>query len=168
MLAASLGLYLLLGRADLGDQPLALRQAEIETAARTQAAQAEKLATALAAAKQQTIDQPENIRSWLRLAQSAAMVDDSETEIRALKTADEMTGGDDTVKSMLAEALSRAAGGQITVPARELIASVLARSPAEPRALYLAGLAAYQDGEYANAVSTWQKLRAYLRSMPPG
>ena len=78
------------------------------------------------------------------------MVDDSETEIRALKTADEMTGGDDTVKSMLAEALSRAAGGQITVPARELIASVLARSPTEPRALYLAGLAAYQDGEYAN------------------
>ena len=77
------------------------------------------------------------------------MVDDSKTEIRALKIADEMTGGDDTVKSMLAEALSRAAGGQITVPARELIAGVLARSPTEPRALYLAGLAAYQDGDYA-------------------
>ena len=160
VLAVSLGLYLQLGRADLGDQPLATRQAEIETAVRTQAAQAEKLATALAAAKQQTIDQPGNVSSWLRLAKSAAMVDDSETEIRALKTADEMTGGDDTVKSMLAEALSRAAGGQITMPARELIAGVLARSPTEPRALYLAGLAAYQDGEYANAVSTWQKLRS--------
>ena len=160
VLAASLGLYLLLGRADLGDQPLALRQAEIETAARTQTAQAETLAIALAAAKQQTIDQPGDVGNWLRLAQAAAMADDSETEIRALTTADEMTGGDDTVKSMLAEALSRAAGGQITVPARELIASVLARSPAEPRALYLAGLAAYQDEDYANAVSIWQKLQS--------
>ncbi len=160
VLTASLVLYLLMGRADLSDQPLALRQAEIETAARTQTEQAETLATALAVAKQQTIDQPEDVGNWLRLAQTAAMVDDSETEIRALTIADEMTGGDDTVKSMLAEALSRAVGGQITVPARELIASVLARSPAEPRALYLAGLAAYQDEDYAKAVDIWQKLQS--------
>ena len=159
VLAASLGLYLMLGRADLGDQPLAQRQAEIETAAKAQNQQAETLAAALARAKQQTIDEPTNVGNWLRLAQAAAMADDNQTEIRALTTAREMTGDDVTVKSMLAEALSRAAGGQITVPARTLIASVLASSPDEPRALYLAGLAAYQDEDYARAVSIWQRLR---------
>ena len=159
VLAASLGLYLMLGRADLGDQPLAQRQAEIETAAKAQNQQAETLAAALARAKQQTIEEPTNVGNWLRLAQAAAMADDHQTEIRALTTAREMTGGDVTVKSMLAEALSRAAGGQITVPARALIASVLISSPNEPRALYLAGLAAYQDADYARAVSTWQRLR---------
>ena len=122
--------------------------------------QAETLAAALARAKQQTIDQPTNVGNWLRLAQAAAMADDNQTEIRALTTAMEMTGGDVTVKSMLAEALSRAAGGQITVPARTLIASVLDSSPDEPRALYLAGLAAYQDEDYARAVSIWQNLQS--------
>nr|ADI16317.1 uncharacterized protein involved in biosynthesis of c-type cytochromes [uncultured bacterium HF0070_11A08] len=160
VLAASLGLYLMLGRADLGDQPLAQRQAEIETATKAQNQQAETLAAALARAKQQTIDEPTNVGNWLRLAQAAAMADDNQTEIRALTTAREMTGGDVTVKSMLAEALSRAAGGQITVPARTLIASVLDSSPDEPRALYLAGLAAYQDEDYARAVSIWQNLQS--------
>ena len=167
VLAASLGLYLMLGRADLGDQPLAQRQAEIETAAKAQNQQAETLAAALARAKQQTIDEPTNVGNWLRLAQAAAMADDNQTEIRALTTAREMTGGDVTVKSMLAEALSRAAGGQITVPARTLIASVLASSPDEPRALYLAGLAAYQDEDYARAVSIWQRLRTVSANDAP-
>ena len=167
VLAASLGLYLMLGRADLGDQPLAQRQAEIETAAKAQNQQAETLTAALARAKQQTIDEPTNVGNWLLLARAAAMADDNQTEIRALTTAREMTGGDVTVKSMLAEALSRAAGGQITVPARTLIASVLASSPDEPRALYLAGLAAYQDEDYARAVSIWQRLRTVSANDAP-
>ena len=54
---------------------------------------------------------------------------------------------------MLAEALSRAVDGQITVPARELINKVLAADPDEPRALFMSGLARYQDGDYAEAVS---------------
>ena len=62
--------------------------------------------------------------------------------------------------AMLAEALSRAADGQITVPARELINKVLAADPDEPRALFMSGLARYQDGDYAEAVSIWQRLLA--------
>ena len=61
---------------------------------------------------------------------------------------------------MLAEALSRAADGQITVPARELINKVLAADPDEPRALFMSGLARYQDGDYAQAVIIWQRLLA--------
>jgi cytochrome c-type biogenesis protein CcmH len=58
----------------------------------------------------------------------------------------------------LAEALSRAADGQVTVPARDLIDTVLATDPDEPRALFLSGLAAFQDGDYQAAVTRWQRL----------
>ena len=43
------------------------------------------------------------------------------------------------------------------------VSSLLVCWPArqtEPRALYLAGLAAYQDEDYANAVSIWQNLQS--------
>ena len=85
VLAASLGLYLMLGRADLGDQPLALVKQRLRPQSEAQSQQAETLATALAAAKQQTIDEPTNVSNWLRLAQSAAMVDDNQTEIERLR-----------------------------------------------------------------------------------
>jgi cytochrome c-type biogenesis protein CcmH len=85
-------------------------------------------------------------------------VDDSATEIRALRTAQQLTDDDPGVLSLLAEALSRAADGQVTVPARALIGTVLAADPADPRALFLWGLSAFQDGAYADAISRWQTL----------
>ena len=61
---------------------------------------------------------------------------------------------------MLAEALSRAADGQITVPARALIKAVLEANPNEPRAMFLAGLAKFQDGDNEGAIRLWQNLLA--------
>jgi cytochrome c-type biogenesis protein CcmH len=87
-------------------------------------------------------------------------VNDNETEIRALRTAIDITKGDIAITSMLAEALSRAADGQVTIPARALIKTVLDADPAEPRALFLSGLAAFQDGDYAIAIGQWQALLA--------
>jgi len=75
-----------------------------------------------------------------------------------LRTGIDITNGDIAITSMLAEALSRAADGQVTIPARALIKTVLAADPAEPRALFLAGLAAFQDGEYAASIQQWQSL----------
>ena len=91
-------------------------------------------------------------------ADAAAAVNDSATEIRALHTARQLTNDDPAVLSLLAEALSRAADGQVTVPARTLIHTVLAADPADPRALFLWGLSAFQDDAYADAISRWQTL----------
>ena len=94
------------------------------------------------------------------LAQAAGAVSDSEAEIRALRTAIDITQNDPSIMAMLAEALSRAADGQITVPARALIKAVLEANPNEPRAMFLAGLAAFQDGDNTIAIRTWQNLLA--------
>ncbi len=165
--AASLGLYLMLGRADLADQPLAGRQAEIAAAATAQESRSEVLAKALAEARQTVDKAPDKVEGWLRLAMAAAAAGDNDTELDALRTALDLTAGDPSIKAMLAEALSRAADGQITIPARNLIDEVLAVNPNEPRALYMAGLAAYQDENFADAVVLWQRLHSQSRPDAP-
>ncbi len=156
----SIALYLFLGSPATPDRPYASRTAEIAAARSANAANTTAAATALRDAIKASEDKPDVVESWLRLAEAAAGVADAETEIRALRTAIKLTGDDPAIMAMLAEALSRAADGQITVPARELINKVLAADPDEPRALFMSGLARYQDGDYAAAVSIWQRLLA--------
>ena len=151
-------IYTTLGRPDLRDNPLVDRATEIASHTKTITATKENLAQNLARAQAATVATPDVIESWLRLAEAAASVNDSTTEIRALRMARQLTNDDPSVLSLLAEALSRAADGQVTVPARDLIDMVLATDPDEPRALFLSGLAAFQDGDYQSAVTRWQKL----------
>jgi cytochrome c-type biogenesis protein CcmH len=151
-------IYATLGRPDLRDNPLVDRAAEIASRSETITATKENLAQNLARAQAATVATPDDIESWLKLAEAAASVNDSATEIRALRMARQLTNDDPSVLSLLAEALSRAADGQVTVPARDLIDTVLATDPDEPRALFLLGLAAFQDGDYQAAVTRWQRL----------
>ena len=151
-------IYAALGRPDLRDNPLVDRAAEIASRSETITATKKNLAQTLARAQAATVATPDDIESWLKLAEAAASVNDSATEIRALRTARQLTNDDPSVLSLLAEALSRAADGQVTVPARDLIDTVLATDPDEPRALFLSGLAAFQDGDYQAAVTRWQRL----------
>ena len=151
-------IYAALGRPDLRDNPLVDRAAEIASRSETITATKKNLAQNLARAQAATVATPDDIESWLKLAEAAASVNDSATEIRALRTARQLTNDDPSVLSLLAEALSRAADGQVTVPARDLIDTVLATDPDEPRALFLSGLAAFQDGDYQAAVTRWQRL----------
>jgi cytochrome c-type biogenesis protein CcmH len=125
------------------------------------------LAQNLADAQAATVASPDDVESWLTLAEAAAAVNDSATEIRALRTARQLTNDDPAVLSLLAEALSRAADGQVTVPARALIDTVLATDPADPRALFLWGLSAFQDGAYADAISRWQTLLSISKPDAP-
>ena len=158
--ALSLLIYLGIGNPQRPDQPFAKRSAEIAAAKAGVNENQNAAAMALREATIATEKTPQNVEAWLVLAQAAANVNDSETEIRALRTAIDITKGDIAITSMLAEALSRAADGQVTIPARALIKTVLETDPAEPRALFLAGLAAFQDGDYAIAIGQWQSLLA--------
>ena len=143
VMAASLGLYLLLGRADLPAQPLSERGAEIAAALKQAETVAGTRDDALAEARAAAARTPSNVGAWLRLAMAAAASGDRETEMTALQQAETLTDGDPAIRAMRAEAMARAADGQVTVPARRLVAEILAVNPAEPRALFLSGLAAW-------------------------
>ena len=160
-------IYANLGRPDLADNPLSKRTAEISSLSETINATKENLAQNLARAQAKTVATPDHIESWLKLAEAAAAVNDSATEIRALRMAQQLTSDDPGVLSLLAEALSRSADGQVTVPARDLIDTVLATDPTEPRALFLWGLAAFQDGDYQAAITRWQTLLSISNADAP-
>ena len=160
-------IYADLGRPDLADNPLSKRAAEIFSRSETINATKENLAQNLARAQAATVATPDHIESWLKLAEAAAAVTDSATEIRALRMAQQLTSDDPGVLSLLAEALSRSADGQVTVPARDLIDTVLATDPNEPRALFLWGLAAFQDGDYQAAITRWQTLLSISNADAP-
>ena len=151
-------IYADLGRPDLADNPLSKRAAEISSHSETINVTKENLAQNLTLAQAATVATPDRIESWLKLAEAAAAVNDSATEIRALRMAQQLTNDDPGVLSLLAEALSRAADGQVTIPARDLIDKALATDSNEPRALFLWGLAAFQDGDYQAAITRWQTL----------
>jgi cytochrome c-type biogenesis protein CcmH len=167
IVAVSLVIYLMVGRADLGDAPLADRSDEIAAAAAASQKTEAGLNAALQTAREAVADDPDNVGKWLQLAMRAAAAADTDTEISALTQAEKMTAGDPAIKSLLAEALSRGADGQVTIPARRLIADALTANPNQPRALFLAGLAAYQDEEFARAVAIWQQLQTISSADAP-
>lgn len=160
-------IYLGIGSPQNPDQPIDSRNVEIAAAKAGAKKNQNEAATALQEAITATEKTPKDIETWLVLAQAAGAVNDSETEIRALRTAIEITDGDISILAMLAEALSRAADGQITVPARALIKTILKANPDEPRALFLSGLAAFQDGDNAIAIERWRVLLAISRPNAP-
>ena len=160
-------IYADLGRPDLADKPLIGRTAEIASRKETINASSENLSQNLARAQAATLSKPDHIESWLKLAEAAAAVNDSATEIRALRMARQLTNDDPSILSLLAEAVSRAADGQVTVPARDLIDKILTSKPDEPRALFLWGLAAFQDGDYQSAITRWQTLLSISAANAP-
>ncbi|MEC7172632.1 MAG: cytochrome c-type biogenesis protein CcmH, partial [Pseudomonadota bacterium] len=160
VMAVSLGLYLMLGRADLPGQPLAGRGAELAAAADASNAQTAERQADLDEARSAAAASPEDVGAWLRLAMAAAAAGETNTELAALEQAEQLTKGDPAIRAMRAEAMSRAADGQVTIPARELIADILTEDPSEPRALFLSGLAAYQDENFGAAVEIWLRLQS--------
>ena len=157
-------LYGLYGRPDLPDQPLYKRTAELAQKQAETKAETEALDTAFDAAQKAAAKQPDDIANWLQLALAAARTGNSRVEIDALQNALSLSNNASDIKAMIAEALSRAAGGQVTIPARQLINEILQVEPNEPRALFLWGLAAYQDQDYQLAIDRWAYL--YQLSAP--
>ena len=152
-------LYSQFGSPELPARPLDGRADEIASTRQAELQQRTALQDALDKTRAEAEAAPDSVDSWLKLAMAAARAEAFDTEISALKTALAMTDGNIAVKSMLAEAMARKADGLITLPVRTLIDEVLTEQPDEPRALYLSGLAAFQDEAYPLAIQRWQRLR---------
>ena len=158
LILISFGGYLMLGRPDIKATPLADRAQERQLAQQTAIANQTQARKALEEAQSAANKSPDSLEAQLLLAMQAARQSRFDIEQSALQRAREISNDAPEVLSMLAEALTREAEGSVTLPARRLIASVLSQNPNEPRALYLAGLAAYQDQEFALAIESWQAL----------
>ena len=163
VLGAAAIYWFALGNPSMPAQPLSARTAELNQSSATAEAQLATRQQAFAIAREKTTSQPEEIGNWLALALAAAELGRTEQELDALRAALRLSGGDISVKSMLAEALTRSVDNQVIPEARQLVAEILQANPEEPRALFLSGLAAMEDGEYEVALAAW----GYLVEISP-
>jgi len=167
IILVSLFAYSQLGRPDITAKPLADRGDAIAQANKVASIRQQNANNALADAKAEATANPSSVDAQLLLAMTAARANDFDTEQSALDMALTLTNGDLGILSMKAEALSREAGGLVTLPARDLIAEILSKNPQEPRALYLSGLAAFQDERFEEAVDFWTKLQTVSTADAP-
>ncbi len=109
-------------------------------------------------------------RGWVLLgrAESAAGRHDAATTAyeKALGIGDKVAN-DPAVWCEYADALAMARGGTLAGRPRELIAHALALDPRHVKALEMAGSAAFEAGEFADAAGHWRALVAQLPEGDP-
>jgi cytochrome c-type biogenesis protein CcmH len=111
---------------------------------------------------------PRDGRGWVLLARSDFAADRfaeaAASYARALAAAPKVAA-DAGIWCEYADALGMAQGGRIAGKPRELVLRALALSPAHPKALEMAGSAAYEQREFDAAARYWRQL---LVQMPEG
>ena len=156
-LLGAIGLYANIGAFGVGDMPLKLRSEEIVLAQKNETERLNRASIELESARLVAEANPKNIEAQFALAEAAALAGEEALEIKTLRGILEATG-EVSVKSMIAEALSREAQGIITPAALALIEEVLTEEPREWRARYLKGLYLSQSGDDLGAFEEWQSL----------
>jgi cytochrome c-type biogenesis protein CcmH len=108
---------------------------------------------------------PRDARGWMLLARRHFAADRYEDAARAYEralAASRKVAQDPQAWCELADALAMAQGGRLAGRPRELIDKALALQGSHPRALEMAGSAAYEARDYARALLYWQPLLAQL------
>jgi cytochrome c-type biogenesis protein CcmH len=108
---------------------------------------------------------PADARAWVMLARARMQRDEFGPAATAYAKALEVSpkvARDPLIWCEYADALGMAQGGRLAGKPRELIDKALALNAAHPRALEMAGSAAYEAGEFRAAARYWQQLLAQL------
>jgi cytochrome c-type biogenesis protein CcmH len=108
---------------------------------------------------------PGNAEGWIILARTYYSQNHFADAARAFERATALVPGDASLLADYADALAAAQGGGLTGKPLELIQRALAADPTQWKALALAGTAAFDRKDYAQAVAYWERMKA---TVPPG
>jgi cytochrome c-type biogenesis protein CcmH len=113
---------------------------------------------------------PRDGRGWMLLARRHFAADRYDEAARAYEralAASRKVAQDPQVWCELADALAMAQGGRLAGRPRELIDRALALKGSHPRALEMAGSAAYEARDYGRALDYWRTLLAQFDPRSP-
>lgn len=108
---------------------------------------------------------PQDATAWLMLARAYAVLGRLQDARTAYQHAYRFRPRDPDVLLGYAEVLARLDGNSLRGRPTELVQEAVKIAPQAPKALWLAGIAAYQAGDRAQALAYWNKLRK-LGPMP--
>jgi cytochrome c-type biogenesis protein CcmH len=106
---------------------------------------------------------PDNSEGWFLLARSYMAMGRYGEAAKAYKQLHKLAGDHPKILVSYADALAMVHNGQLAGKPVELIDKALAIEPNEPQGLWLAGMAAEQQGEYQTALNYWRRLEPMLK-----
>lgn len=151
----AIALYLQLGTMPLPSEETALAQLDA-------AEQAERIDAMVAGLAQRLEENPANPEGWVMLGRSYQVLERFPEASRAFARAHELIGDEPWLLADYAEAEAYAQGGDMGGEPTELVLRALKQDPDHQKALWLAGIAAAQQGNPALAATRWRRLLALL------
>lgn len=108
--------------------------------------------------------EPDNVEGWMMLARSYLVLEDYPKAAATYEKLSKIAPEEPDVFADWADVVA-AMKGTVVGEAEALLQKALAIAPEHPKALALAGTAAYQREDYAAAAAHWEKI---LARIPPG
>ena len=103
-------------------------------------------------------DEPQNADGWAMLARSYVATGRHAEAVGAFETAVALRPDDAALHADFADALAMANGRRLEGSPLAMVERALKLDPAQPKALALAGTAAFDRGDYRAAVGYWERL----------
>lgn len=122
------------------------------------------VAPMIAALEARLEQNPADAEGWYMLARSYSAVGRFEESAQAYAKVVEQFPNEARLLADYADVLAMAQGRTLKGKPQELINRALELNPSDEKALHLAGSAAYESGNFAQAVQYWQRL---LKLLPP-
>ena len=161
--AAALGLYLHLGSPDVPDQPLAARQAALQTVAQGRA-DMNRLVERLARRMETN---PGDLEGWMLLARSYRSLNRFAEAAEAFRRAVRASGRQAAILSAWGEARILAREGTVTAEDVAIFEEAVRKDPRDPRPRLYLGIFKAQQGDLRGALQAWRKLEAISPSDAP-
>ena len=109
---------------------------------------------------------PENIKGWQMLGRSYMSLNRYKEAAEAYENLYRQVGDEVPVLLAYADALAMSRNGQISGLPFQLVKTALAKDPKNTTALWLAGLGHSENGEFENAINSWQQLLPLISGNP--
>lgn len=145
--------------------PQALQPDSVAASGADHAVTAEQVERMVEKLAQRLRTEPGDAAGWSMLGRSYAALSRFSEASAAFAQAVKLLPGDASVLADYADMLAMAQGRKLAGEPRRIVAKALAADPNHLKALALAGSAAFEAGEYAEAVRYWERLE---RTLPPG
>jgi len=151
--AVVLPLYLHYGHSELAGPPLPLQQV-------LKLGGQNSLDYAMDNLVKRVRSDPDDAKAWELLGRAYMGLNRYSDAAIAFRHLYELEPNKPDVMVAYAEAIAMNQGDDLKGQPTQLLAQALQRDPANRKALWLTGIGLYRDGQYAEAIKTWKRLRA--------
>lgn len=142
-------------------EPDALEKAKIKSAQQA-SKEGQDINSAVAALAKRLQENPDNAQDWIMLGRSFKYLEQYKLAANSFAKAYALLGDEPHLMLQYADSLAMLNGGRIAGKSAELVFKALEKLPNDVTALWLAGMAKAEVGQFSEAINYWKKLEPIL------